>query len=46
MQAQAKWLTLSSDAKQVFVADSSEYIPFDQPDAVVEAILAVVKQAR
>lgn len=46
MQAQAKWLTLSSNAKQVFVADSSEYIPFDKPDAVIEAIVAVVKQTR
>lgn len=43
-QAQAKWLALSKDAKQVFVADSSEYIPLDKPDAVVEAIRDVAQQ--
>ena len=44
-QAQASWLALSSNAKQVFVEDSSEYIPFDKPDAVVDAIHAVFLQA-
>jgi pimeloyl-ACP methyl ester carboxylesterase len=37
-RAQARWLTLSSNAKQTFVRNSSEYIEFDQPSAVVEAI--------
>lgn len=37
-QAQARWLALSSNAKQIFVQNSSEYIPFDQPDEVVKAI--------
>lgn len=37
-RAQARWLQLSSNAKQVFVQQSSEYIEFDQPDAVVRAI--------
>jgi pimeloyl-ACP methyl ester carboxylesterase len=45
-QAQAKWLALSSNARQLFVADSSEYIPFDQPDAVVDAIHEVFLQSR
>ena len=45
-QAQAKWLALSSNARQVFVEDSSEYIPFDQPDAVVGAIHEVFLQVR
>jgi pimeloyl-ACP methyl ester carboxylesterase len=45
-RAQAKWLALSSNAKQVFVADSSEYIQFDQPAAVVDAIHEVFEQAK
>lgn len=36
--AQSRWLTLSSDAKQIFVQNSSEYIGFEQPDAVVDAV--------
>jgi pimeloyl-ACP methyl ester carboxylesterase len=40
--AQSKWLTLSTDAKQIFVKGSSEYIQFDRPDAVVEAVKEVV----
>lgn len=36
--AQARWLTLSTNAKQIFVPNSSEYIQFDAPDAVVSAI--------
>lgn len=35
---QAKWLELSSDARQLFTDKSSEYIPFDQPGFVVDAI--------
>ena len=37
-RAQARWLALSSNAKQLFATNSSEYIPFDQPDFVVDAI--------
>ena len=44
--AQSHWLTLSTDAKQIFVKGSSEYIQFDQPDAVVEAVRDVVQSAR
>jgi hypothetical protein len=36
--AQARWLELSSNAKQIFVTPSSEYVEFDQPGAVVSAI--------
>ena len=44
--AQAHWLSLSSNAKQIFVKNSSEYIPFDQPDAVVSATREVYDQSR
>ena len=44
-RAQAKWLELSSNAKQLFTDRSSEYIPFDQPDFVVEAIREVYSQS-
>jgi pimeloyl-ACP methyl ester carboxylesterase len=45
-KAQARWLELSSNAKQIFVPSSSEYIEFDQPDAVVRAIREVYDQSR
>lgn len=45
-RAQAKWLELSSNARQLFTAKSSEYIPFDQPDFVVDAIHEVYLQSR
>ena len=45
-RAQAKWLGLSSNSKQLFTAQSSEYIPFDQPDFVVAAIREVYSQSR
>jgi len=44
--AQARWLTLSSDSKQIFVRDSSEYIQFDQPAAVINAIRSVYDRAK
>jgi pimeloyl-ACP methyl ester carboxylesterase len=44
--AQSKWLSLSSDAKQIFVKSSSEYIQFDQPDVVVDTVKEVVEKAR
>ena len=43
--AQSHWLELSSNAKQVFTPRSSEYIQFDQPDAVVSAIRDVYEQS-
>lgn len=44
--AQSKWLTLSTDARQIFVRGSSEYIQFDQPDAVIAAVKDVVEISR
>jgi pimeloyl-ACP methyl ester carboxylesterase len=43
---QAKWLELSSNARQLFTDKSSEYIPFDQPSFVVDAIREVYSQSR
>jgi hypothetical protein len=45
-QAQAAWLTLSSNARQIFVHGSSEYIQFDRPDTVVEAIHSEFQEGR
>jgi len=44
--AQARLLTLSSNTKQIFVPNSSEYVQFDDPDAVVDAIREVYDQSR
>jgi pimeloyl-ACP methyl ester carboxylesterase len=40
--AQSRWLSLSSDSKQLFARHSSEYIQFDDPDLVVETVREVV----
>ena len=45
-RAQARWLELSSDAKQIFASDSSEYIQFDKPQVVIDAIREVHDAAR
>jgi pimeloyl-ACP methyl ester carboxylesterase len=45
-RAQAKWLELSSNAQQLFTGRSSEYIPFDQPSFVIDAIREVYAQSR
>ena len=45
-QAQARWLELSSNAKQVFAHHSSEYIQFDEPDTVISAIREVYDQSK
>jgi pimeloyl-ACP methyl ester carboxylesterase len=45
-RAQAKWLELSTNAKQLFPEDSSEYVPFDQPTVVVGAIREVYAQSK
>ena len=44
--AQARWLGLSSNAKQIFARNSSEYIQFDEPDTVINAIREVYDQTR
>jgi pimeloyl-ACP methyl ester carboxylesterase len=43
---QAKWLQLSSNARQLFTDKSSEYIQFDDPDFVVDAIREVYTHSR
>jgi len=45
-KAQAQWLRLSTNSKQVFARDSSEYIQLDQPDVVVQAIRDVYDAVR
>lgn len=42
--AQSRWLSLSSNAKQIFAHSSSEYIQFDEPKTVVDAIREVFDQ--
>jgi len=44
--AQARWLELSSNAKQIFVRNSSEYIQLDQPEIVINAVREVYADAR
>jgi len=43
-RAQAQWLNLSSNAKQIFAHNSSEYIQFDEPETVINAIREVYDQ--
>ena len=44
--AQARWLTLSSNSKQIFAHNSSEYIQFDDPETLVEAVREAFDQAK
>jgi pimeloyl-ACP methyl ester carboxylesterase len=44
--AQARWLELSSNAKQIFTHNSSEYIQFDEPETLIDAVREVYDQAR
>jgi pimeloyl-ACP methyl ester carboxylesterase len=44
--AQARWLELSSNAKQIFTHNSSEYIQFDEPETLITAVHEVYDQAR
>ena len=43
--AQARWLGLSSNAKQIFARNSSEYIQFDEPETLINAIREVYDQS-
>jgi pimeloyl-ACP methyl ester carboxylesterase len=43
--AQARWLALSSNSKQIFAHSNSEYIQFDDPETVISAIREVYDQA-
>ena len=45
-QAQARVLELSSNAKQIFPRNSSEYIQFDDPDTVINAVRDVYDQSK
>ena len=45
-QAQARWLELSSNAKQTFAHHSSEYIQLDEPQTVIHAVREVYQQLR
>ncbi len=45
-RSQAKWLELSSNARQLFTDKSSEYIPFDQPNFAIDAIREVYTQSK
>jgi pimeloyl-ACP methyl ester carboxylesterase len=44
--AQARWLALSSNSKQIFARNSSEYIQFDEPETVINAIREVYDLTR
>ena len=44
--AQSRLLKLSTNAKQIFTKNSSEYIQFDEPDAVIDAIREVYEQSK
>lgn len=44
--AQSRLLDLSSNAKQIFTKNSSEYVAFDEPDAVVDAVREVYDQSK
>lgn len=43
--AQARWLELSSNARQVFPRNSSEYIQFDAPQTLIDAVREVYDQS-
>lgn len=45
-RTQAKWLSLSSDAKQIFAYKSGHYIELDQPYIVIDAIRDVLQRVR
>jgi pimeloyl-ACP methyl ester carboxylesterase len=36
--AQSRWLSLSSDSRQIFVQKSGEYVQFDRPDIIVVTV--------
>jgi pimeloyl-ACP methyl ester carboxylesterase len=45
-QAQAQWLSLSSDSRQIFIRNGSEYVTFDAPDGVAAVIRRVWERAK
>jgi pimeloyl-ACP methyl ester carboxylesterase len=44
--AQARWLALSSNSKQIFAHSNSEYIQFDDRETVITAIREVYDQSK
>jgi pimeloyl-ACP methyl ester carboxylesterase len=44
--AQARWLTLSSNSKQIFTHNSSEYIQFDEPETLINAVREAYDQTK
>ncbi len=44
--AQAHWLALSSDSRQIFAYHSGHYIELDQPQLVIDAIHDVIERTR
>jgi len=44
--AQARWLALSSNSEQIFARNSSEYIQFDDPETLVNAVREVYDQTK
>lgn len=45
-KAQVRWLAMSSNGKQVFAENSSEYVVFDAPDVVVDTLREVYDLSR
>ena len=45
-RAQARWLALSSNSKQIFAHSQSEYIQLDDPQTVISAIREVYDQEK
>src|SRR5580658_6277346 len=45
-QAQARWLTLSTNSRQIFPHNSSEYIQFDDPETVIDGVREVYDQTK
>src|SRR6202167_33726 len=44
--AQSRWLALSSNSKQIFARNSSEYIQFDDPETIINAFRDVYDQTK
>lgn len=44
--AQSRWLSLSSDSRQIFVEKSGEYVQFDRPDVIVNTVREIWERAR
>jgi pimeloyl-ACP methyl ester carboxylesterase len=44
--AQARWLKLSSNSKQIFAHNSSEYVQFNEPETLINAVREVYDEAR